>query len=74
MQCCLHGVHISEVLKFLAESPSETIHAIELEAHLLIIPLHLSSVTSYFDVYSPSVTEYENEDIPKIHLTGEEPP
>ena len=31
-------------------------------------------MTTYFDVYSPSVTEYENEDIPKINLTSEEPP
>ena len=30
MQCCLNGVQIDEVLKFLAESPSETTHAIEL--------------------------------------------
>ena len=64
---------------FLAESPSETTHAIELvdpfnTAHPLIIPLQLSGVTSYFDVYSPSVTDYENDNIPKIHLTAEECP
>ena len=62
MQCHLNGVHISEVPKFLAESPSETTHAIELVnpfnvAHPLIIPLHLSGVTSDFDVYSLSVAE-----------------
>ena len=73
MQCHLNGVHVSEVPKFLAESPSETIHAIELvdpfdAAHPLIIPLQLSGVTSYFDWYSLSVREYENED------TAEEPP
>ena len=71
MQCCLNGVLISEVPKFLPETPSETTHAIELvdpfdTAHPLIILLQLSRVTSYFDVYSPSITEYENEDIPKI--------
>ena len=53
MQCCLNGVRISEVPKFLAESPSETTHAIELvhpfdATHLLIILLQLSRVTSYF--------------------------
>ena len=31
-------------------------------------------MTSYFDVYTPSIAEYENEDIPKIHLTAEELP
>ena len=72
-------MQISEVPKILADNPSETTHAIELvnpfdAAHPLSIPLQLSSVTSYFDVYYPSVTEYENDDIPKIYLTAEEPP
>ena len=70
---------INEVPKFLAENLNETTHAIELvhtfhAAHPLIILLQLSRVTSYFDVYSPSITEYENDDIPKIQLTAEEPP
>ena len=56
-----------------------TTHFVELTdpfdaTHLLIILLQLSSVTSYFDVYSPIIKEYENEDIPKIHLTAEKPP
>ena len=68
MQCHLNGVHISEVPTILAESPSVTTHAVELTdpfnvAHLLIIPLQLSNGTSYFDVYTLSVAEYENEDI-----------
>ena len=79
MQCHLNGVHISEVPKFLAENLSKNTYAIELAdlfdtAHLLIILLQLSRVTSYFDVLSPSVTGYENDDIPKIYLTAEEPP
>ena len=72
---CISG----EVPKVLAGSPSVTTHAVEFTdpfdaAHLLIIPLQLSSVISYFTVYSLSIAEYENEDISKIHLTGEEPP
>ena len=79
MQCRLNGVHISEVPKFFSETPSETTHAIELvdpfdTTHLLIILLQLSGISSYFYVYSPSIADYENEDIPKIHLTAEEPP
>ena len=79
MQCHQNGVQISEVLKFLAENLSETIHAIELvhpfdAAYPLIISLWSSGVTSYFDMYFPSVSEYENDDIPKTHLTAEEPP
>ena len=72
---CLNGVHISEVTKFLAENPSWTTHAIELvdlfdTTHPLIILPQFSIVTSYFDVYSPSIADYENEGIPKIHLTA----
>ena len=72
-------MHISEVPTFLAESPSVTTHAIELIdpfsiTHPLIISLQLSGVTSYFDVHSPIIAEYKNEDILKIHLTAEEPP
>ena len=78
MQCCLNGVHISEVPKFLAESPSMTTHALQLTdtfdaTHLLIISLQLSRVTSYYDVYSPSIADYESEEISKIHLTAEKP-
>ena len=74
MQCHLNGVHISEVLKFLVDNQHETTHAIELVdpfngTHPLIILLQLCKVTSYFDVYSPTVTECENDDIPKTHLT-----
>ena len=73
----MNGVHVSEVSNFLAEM-SEITHAIELvnpfdAAHPLIILFQLSSITSYFEVYSPSVTEYENKNIQKIHLNAEEP-
>ena len=74
-----NGVHINEVPKFLVESLNVTTHDIELvnpfdAAHSLIILYQLSTVTSYFHVYSSSKVEYENKEIPKIHLTAEEPP
>ena len=79
MQCCLNEVHISEVSKFLLETPSEITHAIDLvdpfnATSPLIIPLQLSGVTSYFDVYFPIIAYNEHEDIPKINVTAEEPP
>ena len=79
MQCHLNGVHTSEVPKFLAEAMSETTHALLLvnpfnATNPLIIPLQLNRVTIYFDVYTSSIAKYENEDIPEIHLTAEEPP
>ena len=77
MQLWLNGVYINEVPKFLAESPSETTHAREFSdpfhaAHPLVILLRLSCVSSYFDVYSSCLTEYESDNIPKIHLTAKE--
>ena len=81
MQCCLNGMQISEVPKFLIDNSCETktTHAIALldpfdATHPLIILLQMKRVTSYFDVNSPSVAEYENDEIPKIHLTAEKPP
>ena len=73
MQCHLNVVHISEVPNFLAESLIVPTHVIELPdpfdaAHLLVC-----CVTSYFDVYSPSVAESENENILKTHLIAKEP-
>ena len=71
MQCCMNGVYINEVPEFLANSPNVTTHAFQLlysfnAAQLLIIWLQLCGATSYFDVYSPSISKYENEDILKI--------
>ena len=71
-----NGIPINELSKFLAESPSVTTHAIELPdpfnaAYPLTILLQLIRVTSYFDVYSPSIADFEKEEIPKIHLTAE---
>ena len=43
MQCCMNGILINDVLKFLAPIPSETIHAIQITnpfdaTHPIIIP------------------------------------
>ena len=79
MQCHLNGIHISGVTKFLPESLSLTTHAIQgtdplHTAFPFITQHHLSRVTSYFDVCSPIIAEYENEQIPKTPLATEEPP
>ena len=54
MQCCMYGVLIDEVLKFLASILSETTHAKQLEnpfdaTHLFIIHLKLNEVSSYYE-------------------------
>ena len=66
-------------LQVLADSPSMTTIGIQLihsfhPAHPLIIQLQFSSLTIYFDMYSSSIAEYENKDIPKICLISEEFP
>ena len=78
MQCHLNEKHISEVPKILTDHPSVNTQAIQLfelfyVTHPLVINLQCC-LTKYFDIHSPSIAEYKNEDIPKIHLTVEEPP
>ena len=76
IQFLLNGMHISEIVKFLADSLSVTTHVIRLKDPFnvtipVLIQLHLCGVTSYFDVYFTSIAEYLNEEIPKIHLLAD---
>ena len=53
-------------------------HAIQIENPFdtpdpIIIPLKLSTVTSYFDVRKPAQDEYEDQNILKIEPTAEAP-
>ena len=55
MQCCMNGILINEVPKFLAPILSGTTHAIQIENPFsatdpLIFPLKLNGATSYFNV------------------------
>ena len=68
MQCHLNGVHISEVPKFLDKSTNMTTNAIQLTD--IFNTIHPMSIPVYF----PSIAEYENEEIPKIHLIAKERP
>ena len=75
----MNDVHISEVPKFLDESLNITTHAILLTdpfyaAHQLIILLQLNRMTTYFYLFALNIAEHENDEIPNIHLTAEEPP
>ena len=74
----LNEEHNNEVFKFSAHISSESNHAKKVPdlldaAHLLIIPLRLHGVTIYFDVYLPSIADYQYKIKPKIQLTAEEP-
>ena len=77
MQGFTNGVLIDKVPKVLAFNPSETIYAIQIIDHstyLIIIPLKLNEVTSYFDVRKPTQEKYEDQNILKIELTMKAPP
>ena len=79
MQSCMNGVLIDEVPKFLAPILHETTDATQIEnpfdaTHIIIIPLKLNRVTTYFKVRKPTWEEYEDQNIPKIELMVEAPP
>ena len=79
IQCCMNGVLIDEVPKFLASIPSDTMHYIQIvnhfnAAHSIIIPLKLNGVTSYFDVKKPTWEDHEYQNILKIELVVKAPP
>ena len=44
-----------------------------LDGGVRTIPLMLQGVTSCFTTRKPSLAEYENDNIPKIHLAAESP-
>ena len=73
MQCCIDGVLIDEVPKFLAPVLSKIMHPVQIvnpfnATHPIIIPLEINRVTGYFDVRKSTQEEYEDESIFKIEL------
>ena len=77
MQCRMSGVGIDETPKFLQRNPTELSHAIVLdepeEDKQLIIPLSIMGVSSFFTCRKPTRPEYDNDDIPRIHVTVKAP-
>ena len=60
----MNGVLINEVPKFLTPIPNKTTHDIKVEnpfydTHLIILPLKMKRVTSYFKVRTPTLEDYE---------------
>ncbi len=77
MQCCLNGVTINEVPKFLLTHPTVNDHSVVVPSDMDDSPLHillkLQCVTSYFPVRAATMSEYESDVIPKFHLPAEAP-
>ncbi len=77
MQCCLNGVTVNDVPKFLLKNPMVDDHAVIIPSDVddspLRISLKLQGVTSYFPVQAATLSEYESDVIPKFHLTTDAP-
>ena len=78
MQCRLNHIKISEVPKFLMNDPDKFSHAVVVEdlsgdQDPLIILLLINGVTSYFPVQTPTTTEWEDNDVPRVDMTYESP-
>ena len=74
MQVQMNDVKVDETPKFLAENPTDTMHAIfskDADGIQVTIPLSLKGVTSYFLTRKP--TEEEFNSCPRFDLTYEAP-
>ncbi len=71
----IHSIIVNKCPKFLSVSPAEGNHVLLVHdpygcSPPLTILLSLDNVTSYFKARCPSLAEYEDESIPKYHLTS----
>ena len=78
MQCRVHGVVIHDTPKIFVKDPTDHSHAIVVSDPVdpendLVIPLELVGVTSVFSVRTPTRQEFEDDDNPRIVMTGEAP-
>ena len=76
MQCRVHGVRINDTPRMFVKKPTKHSHAIVVEDStnpdkLLVIPLHIVGVASAFLVRTPSLVEFNDEDIPRAVRTSE---
>ena len=67
---------VNDVPKHQCSDPTDESHAIvvgdpDLGGRRVILPLHISGVTSYLPVYKPTKEEYESGDYIAIEMTSE---
>ena len=78
MQCRVNGVVENDTPKIFVEHPTDQSHAIVVNdlmdsENTLVIPLELSGVTSRLSVRTPTLQEFEDDNNPRIIMTGESP-
>ena len=76
MQCRVNDVTVDETPKFLALDPTETTHALTLTdpddpLQTVTLPLSLRGVISFLNVRTPTVDQFHDQTIPRLHLTSE---
>ena len=73
----MNGVEINETPKFLLENPTYSIHAIIVEkpegGGLLVFPILINGVKSYFTCQNLKISEYKDRDLPIIDFSVESP-
>ncbi len=79
MHCWVHGTVVKKCPKFLSASPIKDGHALLVHDPDGYCPLHtillsLNSITRYFEARCPSLSKYEDMNIPEYHLMSESPP
>ena len=76
MQYRIHSVEINETPKFILKNPTNSSHAIIIEVPegdgLLVIPLLINIVTSYFTCQKPTRSEYEYGDPQRTDFAAED--
>jgi hypothetical protein len=71
-----NDVTVDEMPKFLVLDPTETTHALTLTdpndpLHTVTLPLWLRGVISLFNVRTPIVNQFNDQTIPRLHMTSE---
>ncbi len=74
MQCCLHGISVNDIPKFLMKNPIVNNHAVIVPSDINDSPLNIPLMpqgVSYFPVQATFLSEYKSDVILKFHLTAE---
>ena len=77
MQCRVHGVTINNTPKMFFAEATEHLHAIIIDLGSdspLVIPLALTVVASTFDIRTPSLAKYNNENNTHVVMTSKSLP
>ncbi len=72
----MNDVTVDEMPNFLAQDPTETTHALTMTdpdypSQMVTLPLRLRGVILLLNVRIPTVDQFNDQTIPRLHLTSE---